>query len=901
MFRKTRAATLADQDRQSSYPLNWPCSLRWNPQYNVPRNSLEIASPRPEHRNTTQPISDTQGFHTSKRYDTVREGAELSGSLEPEEDGLSNLSHWLETLAELYMNTLDNRARWDPRWLNITHRERYDGLKSASIQVVDYLAGESAPRRELVEGKKQLATALQSRPENSEVRVVMVTDLSRFVMGALGQLYTIDPEFWFEHLVNSGYAASDSQLKVSNAVWMNWAEQETRFRHRALPGIGQRTEWNCPRREHGRCWAHLRWGRLGLLHYLGKKGFHEDEIDKRLGDGRWMIERDVVLDKHGLLMTEKRLAKAKRGKEKRERRKQPSTASKDTTSSRVKATNVYRAYTTFEGLPKNVSAWTNRDLRVMAPEGASYWSGQDHHGKKTIVLLLDPIRNMRNETTNELTPSLTFMPRAMELESYSEEELWRTAGPEETYLDPPPPPLSKAELKQQKKDAMKRRLKEKRERLRGERTSNHDSYDGSTLRESGYVDDSVSSYTSDEEYDEDYEKQLRAEYSDPKPPSRDRDYARKYSLPTHDLMHRYMSTIATKDILGDESLIFSILGRLILDDFWQLLAQMRLDLDHLDNDLSAGLYEQLVESIGNSTRQNLSWMRATLKELHEWAGHLSSSTALHWGPGLASELAALNTDLQVLQSRAEQTLNILATSMTLAQSSLVIDQTSGINKLTELAFFFVPISFITSIFSMQVFELTSAPPRIWTWGLSLTAVALSTYLIRSSLRSPSVRIAVLHCRATIINRFSSSKAGSASRRLKTVGNRAIAKFLFFFACVVIILTCVLTLLLALLFLAFGGLWFGAAAAALYFIIIRWPEPAVLVPCFLSLPVAAIGIWTTWYWSDEITDWATGVVEGSAVWIKRIFPAHWTLDNADDEDLAKEGVNTYARQAIVLAT
>lgn len=36
-------------------------------------------------------------------------------------------------------------------------------------------------------------------------------------------------------------------------------------------------------------------------------------------------------------------------------------------------------------------------------------------------------------------------------------------------------------------------------------------------------------------------------------------------------------------------------------------------------------------------------------------------------------------------------------------------------------------------------------------------------------------------------------------------------------------------------------------------------------------------------------------------MKMMFPAHWIPDNVDDDDLAKEGVNTYARQAIVLAT
>ncbi|ODA77302.1 hypothetical protein RJ55_06929 [Drechmeria coniospora] len=906
MFKRSKGTTNAGQVH-AHYPLDSPPDQRWNPLYNVPRNSLEHASPRP----STSPSTDEVDSSSSPKLPTQaaetqtppgKKTAHVADKKtahvafqEAAEPGLSSLSHWLETLAELYMNKLDNRARWDPRWLSVTHRERYEGLASVSISVLDYVEGGSTPTRADVDDKRALATALQSRPDGVELRLVLVSDLSRFVMGALGQVYDIDAEFWFEHLANGGYAASDSQLKVSNAVWMNWAEQETRFRHRAVPGTGQRTEWNVPRRIRGRCWAHLRWPRLGLLHYLGRKGFHEDEIERRLDDGRWMVERDVVLDKHGLLMTKKRLARAKRSEEKR-RSKGAQTAAEETTA-RVKATNVYRAYSTFEGLPKNVTAWFNRDLRVLAPEGASYWSGRDAEGRRTVVLLLDPARSMRHGATDERTPSLTFMPRAMEIESYSDEELWRGAGPEETYLDPPPPAVSKAELKRQKKEAIKRRIRDRKSRAAG-------GHDASGREESAVDDDGLTSeYTSDDEYDEEYERELRAEYRNPKAHARDRDFARKYSLTTHELVVRHVSTLATSELAGGDEAVAAVLGRLVLDDFWQLLAEMRLELDHLDNDLSAGLHEQLVESIGNSTRQNLAWMRAALQELRDWLGHLSSSSAptLGWGPDLGAELASLGADLDAVRARAEQTLALLTTSMALAQSSLVIDQTSGINKLTELAFVFIPISFITSVFSMQVRELTSAPPPMWTWGVALAAVAVTTYLVRCSLRSPSVRIAVLHCRATIINRFSSSKAGSASRRLNTVGNRAIAKFLFFFACVVAIIGALVLLMLLLFLVVFGGLWLGAAGTALYFIVSRWPEPAVVVPCFLSLPLAGLGMCTTWYWSDEIGDWGERVIVLSGGWIHRIFPERWTLEAADDEDLAKEGVNTYARQALILAT
>ena len=115
-------------------------------------------------------------------------GARVATGADEREEEFSSLAHWLEALAELYMNQLDNRARWDPRWLNITCRERFEGLASATVVVVDYLAGDTVQQGEPISDKRALAAALQSRPENSQVRVIIVSDLSRFVTGALGTL-----------------------------------------------------------------------------------------------------------------------------------------------------------------------------------------------------------------------------------------------------------------------------------------------------------------------------------------------------------------------------------------------------------------------------------------------------------------------------------------------------------------------------------------------------------------------------------------------------------------------------------------------------------------------------------------------------------------------------------------
>ncbi|KAM0320180.1 hypothetical protein ACHAPQ_010073 [Fusarium lateritium] len=921
MFRRKRDG-LKDEERLSGFDLEWPASQRWKPYYSVPRNSLDehnasqasfvsdkgTASPERPH-NLPHPLS----FGRSKRdLDTFARGV-LRGTAEEnvDEEEFSNLKLWIETMSELYMNDLDNRARWDPRWLNVTRRERFEGLESVAISIIDYFANDEVERGELITTKKDLAAALDTRPESSQVRVIMVSDLSRFVMGVLGQLYSVDPEFWYEQLIASGYCASDSGLKLKNAAWMNWSEQETRFRHRPLPGIGQRTEWNLSRRTKPRKWAHLRWGRLGLLHYLGQKGFYEDEIAKRISDGRWTIERDVVLDKYGLLMTDKRRKRAenkiKERKKKEEKAKKKDKEAFDVlppsdnrgheiegTSTRTKTSNVYRPYSTFHPvLPQNPTYWHNRDLRVMAPEGLGYWSGVDQKGRKTIILVFDPQRTMQHDKTKETTPSLTFMPRAMEFESYTDEELWRVADPDETYLDPPAPPFTKEQLKKEKKEARRKRVQERKDKAEGKPTS-----DG--VEEKGNDTDSI--YSSDSEFDEDYQDKLRTAYKSRQPYMRDRDFARKYSLSTMDLVYRYISKIPTNELCQqDNSSIPSVLTRLSFDDLWQFLAEVRLMQDHIDADLGADLNIHLLEAAGTMTRQNVAWIRSTLQELSEWIDHINKTRCiLNLAEEMEDEMLELRNDLQSLQSRSEQTLNLLVASTGIAQSALVIDQTSGINKLTELAFFFIPLSFITAIFSMQVAELTESPPKMWTWGLSLGIVFVVTYLIRCFVRSPSVRLYAMEARVTMLNRFT-PKSRSASRRLNSVGNRAIAEYLLFFISACIMCIIILSILFAFIFLVHFGLWAGGAGTALYFIITRWPDPAVLAPCFVALFLSAVGFWASIHWSVEIQvfweKWSMAVAD----MIGSSWPDKWKMDRVEDDDLAQEGVKTYARQAIFFAS
>lgn len=508
--------------------------------------------------------------------------------------------------------------------------------------------------------------------------------------------------------------------------------------------------------------------------------------------------------------------------------------------------------------------------------------------------MLDPVRRMRHDKTKEETPSLTFMPRALEIESYTEDELWRTADVGETYLDPRPPLLTKKEQRAKKLKAKAEGHSEKKDRLTRELANKeaNDKDDG----------DSDSSYTDDSEYDEEYQDAIRAGYRNPLPYVRDRDFARKYSLSTYDLLCRSLKSIPTSQLLEDDSIVPSLLTNVSLDDLWQLVAEMRLALDQMDADLGADLHVHLIESYGVMTRQNVAWMRSTLQQLVDCVAHLEACAGrMSRPPELCEEIGALLADIRRLQGRTERTLNLLVASTGISQSSLVIDQTSGINKLTELAFFFVPLSFITSVFSMQVLELTETPPAIWTWGLSLGVVFLTTYVIRSILRSPSVRVLAMHSRQVMLDRFTSTSAKSASRRLNSVGNRAIAKYLCMAVLLLSFLFGLVAVYLFVCFVLYIAIWLGAVGTATYFIVVRWPEPAVLAPCFVSIALAAGGMATVWYWNSAIQSVAEVWFIQSLYWFMGLLPERWRFSNSDDDDLAKEGVWTYADQKVLLST
>ena len=94
----------------------------------------------------------------------------------------------------------------------------------------------------------------------------------------------------------------------------------------------------------------------------------------------------------------------------------------------------------------------------------------------------------------------------------------------------------------------------------------------------------------------------------------------------------------------------------------------------------------------------------------------------------------LSACAKALEERCKDRISILMNNAIYRQPETATAQTRETIKLTQLAFVFVPLTFATSIFSMQVEEITDGNVRIWTWALvSLILLLFSFVLLRYNL------------------------------------------------------------------------------------------------------------------------------------------------------------------------
>lgn len=98
-------------------------------------------------------------------------------------------------------------------------------------------------------------------------------------------------------------------------------------------------------------------------------------------------------------------------------------------------------------------------------------------------------------------------------------------------------------------------------------------------------------------------------------------------------------------------------------------------------------------------------------------------------------LAQLDQRIVSLRRRTESSDKSLLTTMSLVESKRGIAEAESVTKLTELAFFFIPLTFSASIFSMQVKELNASVTPISAFVILAVCITLVSYAVRLAVRS----------------------------------------------------------------------------------------------------------------------------------------------------------------------
>lgn len=115
--------------------------------------------------------------------------------------------------------------------------------------------------------------------------------------------------------------------------------------------------------------------------------------------------------------------------------------------------------------------------------------------------------------------------------------------------------------------------------------------------------------------------------------------------------------------------------------------------------------QQVLDSIHNTKHPK--WPKANLDD-----GFRKVRVA---ADGLEQDFKHLLNRAEMLHRRCNEEITVLLSSVSISESKKGIEQAKRVSKLTFLAFIFVPLSFTTSFFGMNVKELGASSASIWWW------------------------------------------------------------------------------------------------------------------------------------------------------------------------------------------
>ena len=165
------------------------------------------------------------------------------------------------------------------------------------------------------------------------------------------------------------------------------------------------------------------------------------------------------------------------------------------------------------------------------------------------------------------------------------------------------------------------------------------------------------------------------------------------------------------------------IGQHIIDDtlIQQRLVHWRLLLERFGNEL------QLLE---DSLRRFADFINASESSRKD-----NEDSQVKHNPKVKKLLEEIVLQINSLRQRTTRSYKSLMANMSIVESKRGIMEAESVTKLTELAFFFIPLTFSASIFSMQVKELDASRISIAAFFTLAVLITTASYALRLLIRS----------------------------------------------------------------------------------------------------------------------------------------------------------------------
>ena len=189
------------------------------------------------------------------------------------------------------------------------------------------------------------------------------------------------------------------------------------------------------------------------------------------------------------------------------------------------------------------------------------------------------------------------------------------------------------------------------------------------------------------------------------------------------LDHLFMIILTdTSNLLRSMDMVLTGIGSRMLDD---LILQSRVD---------------LWRRIFNRFEAELLQMELSLRDFVEFREAFERGDVANGSKTRSSKVTFSKCLMQIsnVRQRTKSSYKSLMTLMSLVESKRGIAEAESVTKLTELAFLFIPLTFSTCLFSMQIKELNASTTSLGDFFLVAILVTASSYVLRLVIRSPLV-------------------------------------------------------------------------------------------------------------------------------------------------------------------